>query len=144
MRISDWSSDVCSSDLPPRSAPLLRRSIPTRPHCWPKAASTVLPSRGNRLWRPSMTQPDGNVVASRVGTACTQLTGKGYCVLEDVVDAGEIRSVEHTSELQSLMRSSYAVFCLKKKNRKTGRSRKNDTRDKQTQRDIIINTSANQ
>src|SRR3546814_15347366 len=37
-----------------------------------------------------MTQPDGNVVASRVGTACTQLTGKGYCVLEDVVDAGEI------------------------------------------------------
>src|SRR3546814_4391747 len=56
----------------------------------PKAASTVLPSRGNRLWRPSMTQPDGNVVASRVGTACTQLTGKGYCVLEDVVDAGEI------------------------------------------------------
>src|SRR3546814_11290909 len=37
-----------------------------------------------------MTQPNGNVVASRVGTACTQLTGKGYCVLEDVVDAGEI------------------------------------------------------
>src|SRR3546814_8430488 len=124
MRISDWSSDVCSSDLPPRSAPLLRRSIPTRPHCWPKAASTVLPSRGNRLWRPSMTQPDGNVVASRVGTACTQLTGKGYCVLEDVVDAGEIerlsrdlRSEEHTSDLQSLMRISYAVFCLTKKKR---------------------------
>src|SRR3546814_5758562 len=111
MRISDWSSDVCSSDLwagavlrlhrraasePPRSAPLLRRSIPTRPHCWPKAASTVLPSRGNRLWRPSMTQPDGNVVASRVGTACTQLTGKGYCVLEDVVDAGEIEDRKST------------------------------------------------
>src|SRR3546814_14030234 len=52
--------------------------------------TTLFRSRGNRLWRPSMTQPDGNVVASRVGTACTQLTGKGYCVLEDVVDAGEI------------------------------------------------------
>src|SRR3546814_3119077 len=112
-----------------------------------------------------MTQPNGNVVASRVGTACTQLTGKGYCVLEDVVDAGEIerlsrdlsvrfaqtpfcdgdfygrstkrfggllrhsahaaalvqntRSEEHTSELQSLMRISYAVFCLKKKKQQT-------------------------
>src|SRR3546814_4071507 len=36
---------------------------------------------------------------------------------------GEIRSEEHTSELQSLMRISYAVFCLKKKNKKSATSR---------------------
>src|SRR3546814_6313120 len=35
----------------------------------------------------------------------------------------EVRSEEHTSELQSLMRSSYAVFCLKKKNKNTQKQR---------------------
>src|SRR3546814_6176892 len=40
---------------------------------------------------------------------------------------GEARSEEHTSELQSLMRNSYAVFCLKKKNKKS--TRKEDTKD---------------
>src|SRR3546814_4444182 len=45
------------------------------------------------------------------------------CVIERVL-IGE-RSEEHTSELQSLMRTSYAVFCLKKKRRQIGRSRMN-------------------
>src|SRR3546814_5919479 len=39
-------------------------------------------------------------------------------VLENAIDAGARRSEEHTSELQSLMRISYAVFCLKKKKNK--------------------------
>src|SRR3546814_5976495 len=38
-------------------------------------------------------------------------------VMSDLRESGAIRSVEHTSELQSLMRISYAVFCLKKKNK---------------------------
>src|SRR3546814_8944058 len=42
---------------------------------------------------------------------------------------GTVRSEEHTSELQSLMRISYAVFCLKKKNKKT-RTQYNRTKDK--------------
>src|SRR3546814_10209884 len=40
------------------------------------------------------------------------------CFLVDLPDLGGTRSEEHTSELQSLMRISYAVFCLKKKNKK--------------------------
>src|SRR3546814_1159012 len=39
--------------------------------------------------------------------------------VQDVVLVGDVRSEEHTSELQSLMRISYAVFCLKKKNTET-------------------------
>src|SRR3546814_9805427 len=39
------------------------------------------------------------------------------------IDFGAVRSEEHTSELQSLMRSSYAVFCLKKKNQETSRKK---------------------
>src|SRR3546814_3696758 len=39
-------------------------------------------------------------------------------------DIGDLRSEEHTSELQSLMRNSYAVFCLKKKNKKTHKTNK--------------------
>src|SRR3546814_2666502 len=45
-------------------------------------------------------------------------------LLHEVVKATVGRSEEHTSELQSLMRISYAVFCLKKKNNTSNRSRK--------------------
>src|SRR3546814_9028092 len=45
--------------------------------------------------------------------------GKGEAVARDPVDDAGERSEEHTSELQSLMRISYAVFCLKKKKQKT-------------------------
>src|SRR3546814_5229523 len=47
-------------------------------------------------------------------------TGKSPAEIADVFaewNRGELRSEEHTSELQSLMRISYAVFCLKKKNK---------------------------
>src|SRR3546814_1771487 len=71
MRISDWSSDVCSSDLG-LSASLGKRWSRRKSGCDPAA------------------------INARVG-----------------LSAG--RSEEHTSELQSLMRISYAVFCLKKK-----------------------------
>src|SRR3546814_8683057 len=51
-----------------------------------------------------------------------------------------IRSEEHTSELQSLMRISYAVFCLKKKNTTT-KSRKNSQHDNNVKPDITCNES---
>src|SRR3546814_4326660 len=59
-----------------------------------------------------------------------ELIDQGQVVADDRHRAVEIRSEEHTSELQSLMRISYAVFCLKKKNIKTiirSRARQADT-----------------
>src|SRR3546814_3954713 len=107
MRISDWSSDVCSSDL---------RDSRTRPGvCAPRKGTrgdiVLVRSRRKhrgRLARKSAGQPfgrnDGSLDQGDVGTLCAE---KMTC---------SRRSEEHTSELQSLMRISYAVFCLKKKN----------------------------
>src|SRR3546814_3658130 len=93
MRISDWSSDVCSSDL--------LVDVPG-----------VVHQLGNSLF------PVANGVQNALG-------GDGHAEHRNVpgppahananATAGTQRSEEHTSELQSLMRISYAVFCLKKK-----------------------------
>src|SRR3546814_2120405 len=112
MRISDWSSDVCSSDLEGRCADAIaprriggggrRGPVPDgfaggavaglRPQQYRRA-----PSGTDRLRpRPNLRRP--------------ALFQRGRA-------AGD-RSEEHTSELQSLMRISYAVFCLKKKKTK--------------------------
>src|SRR3546814_1585016 len=85
MRISDWSSDVCSSDLHWRCG-----------H-----------SRCNR----GRTFHSGRIVAGRRDVPDVRMAG--------LETAPRLRSEEHTSELQSLMRISYAVFCLKKKNHHT-------------------------
>src|SRR3546814_7057389 len=86
MRISDWSSDVCSSDL----------------------------GQLNFL-KAGIRYADLITVVSR-NYAREILTPKFGCGLEGILTE---RSEEHTSELQSLMRISYAVFCLKKKKIKT-------------------------
>src|SRR3546814_10634375 len=93
MRISDWSSDVCSSDLA-----WIRYGLPAglhaeNPERFPADLYRILKqadrSRQWALWQwPGSPVPWG---------------------------ASVDRSEEHTSELQSLMRISYAVFCLKKK-----------------------------
>src|SRR3546814_3223033 len=112
MRISDWSSDVCSSDLSLRST---RRLAPV--------GSTAMP----RLRRLSMVDSSRfRPVASMKGTRSSRSTTcRGGFRVHDSARSSEstepkkngpsIRSEEHTSELQSLMRISYAVFCLKKK-----------------------------
>src|SRR3546814_2997854 len=152
MRISDWSSDVCSSDLSRCS--LLALPQPTPPSCEGARCARVIGSahvrephlvahrlsgvfaqqtapsgRSSSLdGRPSderstMTRPDtpqmlrdlmhGDVpfaLLARDASTVEVLTG-------DVVDEpllADLRSEEHTSELQSLMRISYAVFCLQK------------------------------
>src|SRR3546814_5050670 len=98
MRISDWSSDVCSSDLHVQFGPDL--------------AHVEQPfDRDERR---------GNV-AERTAFFLDQFErmDKAHAVDDAVGDLGRddlaARSEEHTSELQSLMRNSYAVFCLKKK-----------------------------
>src|SRR3546814_1801722 len=89
MRISDWSSDVCSSDLRSIASPSAARS---------NRCSAAIMSRDVNRSSPFPSRPS----ATSSGEDRTALI---------------TRSEEHTSELQSLMRISYAVFCLKKKKR---------------------------
>src|SRR3546814_2976758 len=103
MRISDWSSDVCSSDLrvvqvtvDAHGYAFARQSFgqwqaldegPFEPVAWTEGTTPMLD--GRQLQASFRFEPTGGSVQQR--------------------------SEEHTSELQSLMRISYAVFCLKKK-----------------------------
>src|SRR3546814_9851946 len=121
MRISDGSSDVCSSDLQHPSDRLVALGDG-------RGQLGGLP--GERLQRPTLSLQDGDDVLGElvdVGRAQgleERLEGvehrgqveraAGLCH-RDRVALGEVRSEEHTSELQSLMRISYAVFGLKKK-----------------------------
>src|SRR3546814_4193206 len=99
MRISDWSSDVCSSDLTQQS---------------------FYAEYGRLAFRSPMVLGG---TASKAGLSCQACHPNGFAnedfFIPGLSDAhGRIdvsRSEEHTSELQSLMRISYAVFCLKKK-----------------------------
>src|SRR3546814_6545996 len=105
MRISDWSSDVCSSDLIDPS----------------KAFIGSQASRGS--WSTSPTRRHNGAI----GRGCAETPTRHLkffhpeeafvcplsCPDEERTRHGQ-RSEEHTSELQSLMRISYAVFCLKK------------------------------
>src|SRR3546814_3817427 len=138
MRISDWSSDVCSSDLEladieidvaerGKRAEILRRE---------RIGGIVIIGRGEGVHRGGIREVQIIVLdrvfarviaaddpAQRAGIARKpRFGGKG----RDLADHRDVaarqggavdivvRSEEHTSELQSLMRLSYAVFCLKK------------------------------
>src|SRR3546814_4045630 len=106
MRISDWSSDVCSSDLIGQCFGQYRRPFGTA-----KAAPD----------RQLPVAPHDRVDERQRGEQ--GIAGKGQALAVEVVDQPaarrlafhKTRSEEHTSEIQSLMRNSYAVFCLKKK-----------------------------
>src|SRR3546814_7392995 len=104
MRISDWSSDVCSSDLTtglicgptssPRSCRPLCSCLALSINCVRRCLSL---SRRCKALRVEAMIDGGSEAVNMYGRHAT-------------------RSEEHTSELQSLMRISYAVFCLNKKN----------------------------
>src|SRR3546814_1216839 len=98
MRISDWSSDVCSSDL-----------------------------AVERFGGEQMERGDGGVARADIDPARVERVGepararyvaRPHGRRQPVRRVVGERSEEHTSELQSLMRISYAVFCLKKKKKK--------------------------
>src|SRR3546814_7413827 len=113
MRISDWSSDVCSSDLELTAAGLAR----LLEHLGDEALAPVLWGAG----------ADAEIIVAAVGHGCApcklwrvrSCEARGHaCIgagLAPQAARWRSRSEEHTSELQSLMRISYAVFCLKKK-----------------------------
>src|SRR3546814_7688449 len=120
MRISDWSSDVCSSDL--------HASSFTQPgRAWPRGLWLLLhfqeditmpaPSSAKPLYRidecPDL-MADGCVGDEQGNLVFLSIWARDTAVQEFL--ARLTRSEEHTSELQSLMRISYSVFCLKKKN----------------------------
>src|SRR3546814_7988518 len=109
MRISDWSSDVCSSDLHGEQVPhRTRRTIPTRRRDADRhRGRDRLPRRRSCQEQYEMNYSEFQPgLKARAATAALAVT-TAFTVIS--------RSEEHTSELQSLMRISYAVFCLKKK-----------------------------
>src|SRR3546814_6315324 len=116
MRISDWSSDVCSSDLNP-TAEAVDLAFYERLVAWAKEnkvwvlsdlAYSELYFDGNPT--PSIMQVKG---AKDVAVEFTSMS-KTYSMAGWRMGFA-VRSEEHASELQSLMRISYAVFCLQKK-----------------------------
>src|SRR3546814_5446375 len=134
LRISDWSSDVCSSDL---------REL------WAEYAGRTTGSCKGKGGPMHITHPESGVVVTTgiVGSGipianglalAAQVRGEDRVAVTNFGDGASnigafhealnlaaiwklpvIRSEEHTSELQSLMRISYAVFCLKKKTENT-------------------------
>src|SRR3546814_2918644 len=149
MRISDWSSDVCSSDLP---LDQFAEALPALPPP-PVKVGLLLPLSGSRadvgqallnaaqlalfdlggerftlVVRDTKGTPEGAAAAAEAALAeqAVLLLGPLFATsaeaVKPIVDAAEVpmitfRSEEHTSELQSLMRISYDVFFLKKKNK---------------------------
>src|SRR3546814_8051808 len=107
MRISDWSSDVCSSDL-------LKTSLSGSYHAFDfrKYATRYLAAFTYRFNR----RFDLRALHTRLLVAAATCVPQPQRVIRS---AEHHRSEEHTSELQSLMRISYAVFCLKKKTTNT-------------------------
>src|SRR3546814_5765572 len=110
MRISDWSSDVCSSDLAKASANWLLSEL-----------FGALNRLGRSLDDSPVNPEQGAELLALVadGTISGTLSKQVFEIMLESGDSpAKIRSEEHTSELQSLMRISYAVFCLKKKTKK--------------------------
>src|SRR3546814_7454153 len=117
MRISDWSSDVCSSDL----LDALADEVPDV-----LVSDTRMPGVDGLtlMTRIHAAHPQLPVIImtahSDLDAAVDSYKGGAFEYLPKPFDVDGIadlvrRSEEHTSELQSLMRISYAVFCLKKK-----------------------------
>src|SRR3546814_1123632 len=113
MRISDWSSDVCSSDLGivvKSSEGAIFRNVQT--DIQQKIAKSIA--------KPALTDPVFFISQVHRVAPSAARTVLPVAVLRRnpmrLYIHNATRSEEHTSELQSLMRISYAVFCLKKKN----------------------------
>src|SRR3546814_7051152 len=133
MRISDWSSDVCSSDLE-AACGVFTKCVELR-HArdqYGVVRAANLDVIGSAAWAFAEfveVEPDHAVeCAARMNDAVVnaQILRAATVAVRDCSEpplqigfrgfVAGMRSEEHTSELQSLMRISYAVFCLKKKN----------------------------
>src|SRR3546814_9851808 len=129
MRISDWSSDVCSSDLNVVTISTtiggVIKTLDVRAGMTLTAGQTLAEVNGlGTVWLNAAVpeaiagplKPGQGVQATLAAFPGEIISGRVAVILpETQADSSE----EHTSELQSLMRTSYAVFCLKKKNNET-------------------------
>src|SRR3546814_1614653 len=124
MRISDWSSDVCSSDLETVVKAVAIEGLGWSPD--KIAAQSKTPTHERIVkWMEEMRKLSGRIprryaaieeAVDRMQEANPHLSPEqAHHLTVHGVNRNEDRSEEHTSELQSLMRISYAVFCLKKK-----------------------------
>src|SRR3546814_7872101 len=110
MRISDWSSDVCSSDLFVDTGRAVKGAV--------VAGATNTANANNERILGSIQQ---NLIAKadikdQIGWSTDRaLRAVRRQFSSDIANHPGLRSEEHTSELKSLMRNSYAVICLKKK-----------------------------
>src|SRR3546814_950881 len=117
MRISDWSSDVCSSDLLNASAAPNAATVKNffMLRCPFRLLFLAPPGRSQLLHFLS----DRERACIKISMGCTPKAERRLYVQEHSAKYSGyrcpslMRSEEHTSELQSLMRISYAVFCLK-------------------------------
>src|SRR3546814_7751234 len=111
MRISDWSSDVCSSDLARSSRRGSMQKVtafmgrdPSVPTLYTRPIARNLARRSSRS--AAAPSPSSSPSAPAIASPSAPIAAEG-------------RSEEHTSELQSLLRTYSAVFCLKKKSTQT-------------------------
>src|SRR3546814_8923244 len=115
MRISDWSSDVCSSDL--RTFQFSNDKLHVE-------FDAIYSAEDVGAYKPADANFDYmKAHLADLGLKPEDVLHTAESLFHDHVPArrhgfANCRSEEHTSELQSLMRISYAVFCLKKKNQK--------------------------
>src|SRR3546814_10048509 len=129
MRISDWSSDVCSSDLVFKTGIKIRNAIYDYDDTSDNYRYEYIGSLTNEELLRSVQSPS-ELSYGDTGATVSTITGSDIFYMPDPYKLGQMftdnpgdwknvqtatqRSEEHTSELQSLMRISYAVFCLKK------------------------------
>src|SRR3546814_7878289 len=112
MRISDWSSDVCSSDL------ATTRTESARLFDTAQTSASSTTEEGRSLQSSiAQVQDLSSQWSNTLQTQFGMTQSEADKLARDTVLTGRagVRSEEHTSELPSLMRISYAVFCLKKK-----------------------------
>src|SRR3546814_9492285 len=123
MRISDWSSDVCSSDLSSAAARAFSRHRTSSAPRSSRSRSGGVSVSTCCSWSSGPNEPPGFPLSDWVSPrrSATRKTwwatdrARPLSLSTRSSSSSTPRSEEHTSELQSLMRISYAVFCLKKK-----------------------------
>src|SRR3546814_9650184 len=135
MRICDWSSDVCSSDLMPdikldkiiaefRDHYTLIKQAPTKKfaHLDPEVNIPSKRSSSSAFMKRFLVSKKYKAISFLIMSIGALIfiffllkEDKGKKPVESLLHHKAPRSEEHTSELQSLMRNSYAVFCLQKK-----------------------------
>src|SRR3546814_5694885 len=110
MRISDWSSDVCSSDLPRGNVLAPKRRKARQRRAFPCVRREYVAIRVKLAQRSASSASGPVIISSATLSVCPRIAFSSRSAI-----SGFSRSEEHTSELQSLMSISYDAFCLKTK-----------------------------